>query len=137
MYIKKLFFLLQLILCIHVVNTKASNKNFFEDTLKFRIIDIPADDSNYFRIIERGKSVTMHSGRVFLKAGENVGEHSTEDYEELIIILKGAGEAENQAKERFKIKEGQVIYIPPNSTHNIYNTSSEPLIYIYIVAKAK
>lgn len=107
-----------------------------DDSLKFRIIDVPLNDTNYFRIIEKGKSVSMHSGRVFLKAGDNVGEHSTENYEELIVILKGYGEVENHLKERYEIKEGQVIYIPPNSSHNIYNTGTEPLIYIYIVSKA-
>ncbi|MCX7833036.1 MAG: cupin domain-containing protein [Ignavibacteria bacterium] len=110
--------------------------SFSEDTIKFRIIDIPLNDTSYFRIIERGKSHNFHSGRVYLNVGCNVGEHSTENYEELVIILKGSGEVENQFKERYQIKEGQVIYIPPNSSHNVYNTGSEPLIYIYIVTKA-
>lgn len=115
---------------------KIESKLCIDDTIKFRIIDVPIQDTNYFRIIEKGKSYNFHSGRVYLKPGDNVGEHSTESYEELVIILKGSGEVENHLKERFQIKEGQIIYIPPNSTHNVYNTGTEPMIYIYIVTKA-
>lgn len=133
-YISPLLIILTVLSSISFGNRE--NKICIDDTIKFRIIDVPSQDTNYFRIIEKGKSYNFHSGRVYLKPGDNVGEHSTESYEELVIILKGSGEVENHLKERFQIKEGQIIYIPPNSTHNVYNTGTEPMIYIYIVTKA-
>ncbi len=136
--LKNIICILLYIMSFQLLYGESYKKLYPDDTLKLRIINLPSiEDTSYFRVIEKGKSVTMHSGRVYLKEGENVGEHSSENYEELIIIFKGYGEIENSNKERFKIKEGQVIYIPPNSTHNVFNTGTGPLIYIYIVSKAQ
>ncbi len=76
----------------------------------------------------------MRSGRVYLAPGEECGEHSTKEREELLVFLSGEGLALIEDAESFAVGKGKVSYIPPNTLHNIKNTSTEPLIYIYCVA---
>jgi len=106
------------------------------DSLKMKIVDVKIDTAQYQRLLGKGESVSMRSGRIILEKGESVGEHSSDNYEEFIIVLVGEGVAESHSGEKIPVREGQVIYIPPYSKHNIHNISSEKLIYIYVVAKA-
>jgi len=78
----------------------------------------------------------MRSSRIILKKGEESGFHSTDNYEEFIIILTGSGYAESESGEKSPVREGQALYIPPYTKHNISNPESEQLIYIYVVARA-
>ena len=98
---------------------------------------LPVDSTEYFQILGENQTRTMRSGLVTLKSGENVGEHSTKSYEEMLVILNGKGEAEIVGSERIKIKKGQIVYIPPNTTHNVFNNGDSILQYIYIVARAE
>jgi quercetin dioxygenase-like cupin family protein len=79
----------------------------------------------------------MRSGLVTLAPGKDVGTHSTEDYEEMIIILEGQGELEAEGAGRRAIGAGQVAYNPPDTRHNVINTGDGPLRYIYVVSKAR
>ncbi len=103
--------------------------------LKAFVKSLPVNSTEYFKILGESQTRTMRSGMVTLKPGENVGEHSTKDYEEMLVILNGKGEAEVNNKEKFNIEKGQIVYIPPNTVHNIFNTGDSFLQYIYIVAK--
>jgi len=80
----------------------------------------------------------MRSGRVYLKLGEECGHHSTEEHEEMLTFISGQGTAfigENEAAH--EVGKDSIIYIPPHVPHNIKNTGTEPLIYIYCVAPVK
>ena len=95
---------------------------------------LPKDDTSYLPLLKPGRSVKLHSGYVCLQPGESVGEHSTENYEELLIVLSGTGEVETGGEnERRPISANQVAYNPPQTTHNVHSTGDEPLRYIYIV----
>lgn len=136
---KKLQFvvLMCLLLLVIPISTKAENIIFGKyDSLKVKITDVKLDTSQYQRLLGKGESVSMRSGRIILEKGESVGEHSTDNYEEFVIVLVGEGFAENHLGEKIPIREGQVIYIPPYSKHNIHNVDSKMLMYIYVVAKA-
>jgi len=100
------------------------------------VIDLPLDKPDYFEILHKSNAVRMRSGLVTLKPGENCGAHSTEDYEELLVVLEGVGEVETVGVGRRPIKYGQVAYNPPETEHNVHNTGDEQLKYIYIVSKA-
>jgi mannose-6-phosphate isomerase-like protein (cupin superfamily) len=39
-------------------------------------------------------------------------------------------------EETSKVGNGKICYIPPNTEHDVKNTGSEPLVYIYCVAPA-
>lgn len=96
------------------------------------------DQPEYQRLLG-GKPETcgMRSGRVYLEPGKDCGQHSTEDHEELLVFLAGAGEVEIGGSDSLGVGVGKVAYIPPQTAHNVRNTGPEPLIYIFCVAPAK
>jgi mannose-6-phosphate isomerase-like protein (cupin superfamily) len=95
----------------------------------------PAGD--FQRLLDnKTQSCGMKAGRVYLKPGDSCGQHSTKDREELLVFLSGSGRAIIEGSEPFDIGVGKVAYIPPQTNHNIENTGSEPLIYVYCVAVA-
>jgi mannose-6-phosphate isomerase-like protein (cupin superfamily) len=78
----------------------------------------------------------MRAGMVTLGPAEECGRHSTEAYEELLIILEGRGEAELEGHGALAVAAGQVAYIPPQTHHNVRGRGSGPLRYVYVVAPA-
>jgi mannose-6-phosphate isomerase-like protein (cupin superfamily) len=88
-------------------------------------------------IVKSPKSISIRSGLVILRSGENVGAHDTGDHEELIVALDGRGEVEAEGLRDTTFDKGCVAYIPPHTRHNVFNRHTEPLRYIYIVAPAK
>lgn len=76
----------------------------------------------------------FHSGKVILQPGEEVGVHNTKHYEEAVIVLEGKGEALSKGNPPLPIEAGCLVYVPPHTEHNIKNTSTTPLKYIYLVA---
>lgn len=79
----------------------------------------------------------MRSGRVYLEPGKECGLHSTKAHEEMLVFLTGNGIAVIGEKEEYEVGVGKISYIPPHTEHNIKNTGSEPLAYIYCVAPVK
>jgi quercetin dioxygenase-like cupin family protein len=116
------------------MNSSESNNN--ETNVVPFITKLPDDNTKYFPILNNKQNcLKLHSGMVCLQPGESVGEHSTEDHEELIVVLSGRGELEAEGIGRREIAAGQIAYNPTNTKHNLTNTSSEPLRYIYVVTK--
>jgi mannose-6-phosphate isomerase-like protein (cupin superfamily) len=95
------------------------------------------DKAEYQRILE-GQPQTrgMRSGRVYINAGQSCGQHSTKHHEELLVFLSGQGLLLIGEQDSHKVGEGKVCYIPPYTDHDVKNTGSKPLIYIYCVAPA-
>ncbi|MCX5672119.1 MAG: cupin domain-containing protein [Planctomycetota bacterium] len=79
----------------------------------------------------------MRSGRVELKAGEEIGEHSTGDHEEVLVMIEGEGEVRVEGHPPLAVRGGQAVYIPPQSRHNVRNAGAPLLRYIYIVAPTR
>lgn len=101
------------------------------------VLDLPRKGQEYFEILNSSNAVRMRSGLVTLGPGEECGSHNTEDYEELIVVLEGRGEVETEGEGRRSIETGQVAYNPPRTQHNVHNTGSGQLRYIYVVSKAE
>jgi mannose-6-phosphate isomerase-like protein (cupin superfamily) len=76
----------------------------------------------------------MRGGFVRLKPGQSVGEHSTQEHEEALVVLQGQGKAEVEGREAAPISSRMLVYIPPRSRHNVTNTGTEMLEYVYVVA---
>ncbi len=83
------------------------------------------------------ESVTMRAGAVTLQPGQSVGKHGTENYEEFIVVLEGQGSMIVVDGPRLEMKAGAAVYCPPDTEHDVKNTGSVPLKYIYIVAKTR
>ncbi len=85
--------------------------------------------------IKNGNAMSFRSGHVILKENESIGEHNTEDSEEIIIILEGEGELYIKGSETLKFKEGTVAYVPSNTIHDVKNIGNASLKYIFVTTK--
>ena len=104
--------------------------------LEPKVIKIKKGD--YVRLLEGPpESVSMQSGAVSLQPGETVGKHSTETNEELLIVLEGEGSFILSKGKRLKMNVDTLLYCPPDTEHDVKNTGSGILRYIFVVAKAK
>jgi mannose-6-phosphate isomerase-like protein (cupin superfamily) len=103
-----------------------------------RIVSHDVPDKGYLPLLAGPlETVTMRSGRVILNPGKSVGKHSTDEYEEILVILEGQGEMRITGGKTLKLNNSVVAYCPPHSEHDVFNTGEENLRYIYIVAKAR
>jgi len=76
----------------------------------------------------------IKSGYITLKKNEEVGAHSTTGKEEVIVVLEGKGEATFKKLPARIVEKDSLLYIPPDTEHNIKNISSGVLRYIYVTA---
>ena len=97
------------------------------------------EDKPEFQRLLAGEPQTfgMKSGKVHLEPGKDCGRHSTKGNEELLVFLSGNGELIIDENEKYEVGLGRISYIPPHTEHNVNNSGSEPLVYIYCVAPAK
>jgi quercetin dioxygenase-like cupin family protein len=94
------------------------------------------DTAEYTPLLGKGQAVGMRSGLVTLKPGESCGWHSTEEYEELILCLAGAGQVQTEGGGQRPISANHYAYNPPRTRHNVFNSGTEPMRYVYVVAPA-
>ncbi len=96
------------------------------------------DKPEYQRVLDGDmQTFGMKVGRVHLAAGASCGEHTTGEREETLVFLSGQGQMMiGEDKTVFEVGQGKVSYIPPQTLHDISNTGSEPLIYVFCVAPA-
>jgi len=99
------------------------------------VIDLNRD-SEYKQILDgQPRTCGLRSGRVYLEPVQVCDQHSTNANEEMLVFLSGEGQALIGHEEYpYQVSEGKVLYIPPHTLHNVKNTGTEPLIYIYCVA---
>jgi mannose-6-phosphate isomerase-like protein (cupin superfamily) len=102
-------------------------------------IVVELNDKPEFQRILPGAPQTcgMKAGRVHLEAGKACGEHSTKENEEILVFLSGTGELLiGEERRAIKVCAGRAAYIRPQTIHDVKNTGSEPLTYIYCEAPA-
>jgi len=85
------------------------------------------------RIIAPPVSRYLKSRFQVLAPGEEVGEHVTDQREEIIIILKGTATIIEKGKPQV-LAAGHAVYLPSGVRHNVRNDGNEPLHYVYVVA---
>jgi mannose-6-phosphate isomerase-like protein (cupin superfamily) len=102
-----------------------------------KIVALDRDAMEYLRVLGGPpESVTMRSGYVVLLPDKSVGPHSTESYEEMVVVLDGEGEMLFEEGRILQLETYTVAYCPPGTEHDVRNTGSKPLRYVYIVARA-
>ena len=79
----------------------------------------------------------MRSGYMVLAPSKSAGKHSTKTYEEAIIVLSGFGEMRMTGKSTLNLRPYSVAYCPPMTEHDVINTGSDTLRYIWLAAKAQ
>lgn len=93
------------------------------------------DDPDYQKLLDgEPQTLGMRAGRVYLRPGKSCGHHSTGSHEEMLVFLAGQGELLVGEEDSVKVGKGRVAYISPNTPHDVKNTGTEPLVYIYCVA---
>jgi mannose-6-phosphate isomerase-like protein (cupin superfamily) len=83
------------------------------------------------------ETVTMKSGLVVLEPGRTVGKHSTGTHEEMLVILEGKGTMMFNDGGTLEVDPDHILYCPPDTEHDMTNTGTSVLRYVYIVANAK
>jgi len=105
---------------------------------KAKIVDLDMSGTTYLRILGGPpESVTMRSGYVVLLPSQSVGRHSTESFEEMVVVLEGEGEMLFGDGSVMGLKPHVAVYCPPETEHDVRNTGGSPLRYIYMVARAR
>lgn len=99
-----------------------------------RLIDLAAPGP----VVLPPQSTRFKSRVVALAPGASVGLHTTHRREELVVVLEGRGELRLPATEEggrtLPLVAGKAAYVPPETPHDIANTGSGPLRYLYVVA---
>ena len=100
------------------------------------IADLPKNDTNYAPVLKPPVSEKIRCGYVTLEPGKAGEVHSTEVWEEMIVVLEGSAVMHSGDIDQ-KFTVGQVAYVPPHTTHFMKNDGNSILKYLYIVAKTE
>ena len=110
-----------------------------ETIVKTGPFTIPLDPErgSYIPILDGPpRNIALRSGMVVLKPGESVGTHNTKSYEELIVVLEGQGEMRSTSSPPLAIGTELAAFCPSETEHDVANTGTTPLRYVYVVARA-
>jgi len=92
----------------------------------------------YKRLLASGEQTRkMKAGLVVLAPGEEIGEHSTQDKEEALIILSGQAEISCAPSPARAVPPNSLVYIPAQTKHNVKNIGSQILRYVFIVTPVR
>ena len=95
------------------------------DTLK-----LPAKTENIYNKALFGDSLASSFCIVIKKA---VKPHKHQFHSEHVLVIEGEGNM-NLADKSFKIKKGDLVFIPKNTIHSVITTSKQPLKVVSIQA---
>lgn len=83
---------------------------------------------------DSNKKKGLRCGLVTLKPQELVGEHKTENKEEVIIILKGSAIVYYGRNRKLPAAQNSLVFIPAETVHNIKNPGDKILQYVYLTS---
>jgi mannose-6-phosphate isomerase-like protein (cupin superfamily) len=113
------------------------NKDLEDFGMDSKAFTIDLNQTQEYQPLLRGAPQTcgMRSGRVYLLPGQECGQHSTNAHEEQLVFLAGQGTSYlgQDQSQAISVGYGKILYVPPHTLHNIKNTGTEPLVYIYCV----
>jgi mannose-6-phosphate isomerase-like protein (cupin superfamily) len=116
-----------------------SSSTLSPQTPKPQPLTLPLQCEGGYCMLLQGTPQTagMRSGLVRLKAGESIGEHTTGKNEESLVVLRGQGEARIEGHPAIAFTAPALVYIPSASRHNVVNSGSDRLEYVFVVAPAQ
>ncbi len=85
----------------------------------------------------RPQTCGMRAGRMVLSNGGSNERHSTGAHEETLVILAGSGQVRFEGHDAIAVTAGEVVYIPPNTVHQVFADAGVELRYVYVVAPVK
>jgi len=128
-----------IMLCMGINSPGFSQDNNFRGKSAVpKIITFNPDSTSYQEIFDGEKdSVVFYSGVVTVEPNTSGHMHSTEIYEEIIVVLEGEGQVRITKQKNLDLKFGNIAFIPPNTEHQVFNTGTKNFKYIYIATKSK
>ncbi len=103
-----------------------------------KVVELDSHGKNYLQVLAGPpESVTMKSGLEVLAPNQSVGKHSTGQHEELLVVLEGRGVMTFKDGSKLDVQANHALYCPPETEHNVTNTRSGLLRYVYVVASTK
>lgn len=79
-----------------------------------------------------GNALSFRSGHVSLKENESIGEHSTGESEEILIVLEGNGVLRIKGFGDMKMERNTALYVPPHAIHDVKNRGEGILKYVFV-----
>ncbi|MBI4354209.1 MAG: cupin domain-containing protein [Candidatus Omnitrophica bacterium] len=77
----------------------------------------------------------LKSRSVRLSPGQEIGWHSTDDREELILVIRGAVSLQMRDRRRsISLSAGRAVFIPAGAWHRVVNHSRRQAHYVYVTA---
>ena len=108
---------------------------------------LPAQSKPHAKVIQLGgaakeqtllsgppDTVSMRSGLITLQPQQTVGKHTTGHHEEMLVVLEGEGKMLFDDGTSIAFAANHVLYCPPETGHDVLNTGTGTLRYVYIVA---
>ncbi|MCU0651828.1 MAG: cupin domain-containing protein [Candidatus Omnitrophica bacterium] len=93
---------------------------------------------NFLRLLGKDlPGINLRSGLVVLRPGESVGEHTTGNKEEAVVILEGKARFFYGRGKSFVACEKSFIYVSPETLHDVKNIGRSILRYVYITSVLK
>jgi mannose-6-phosphate isomerase-like protein (cupin superfamily) len=85
-------------------------------------------------VMDRAEAETSEAFLVVLQPGEAPPLHSHEDAEQIFFVQKGTGTLQigGESRQFFPVKPGDLVRIPPHTSHCIRCEGTEALIYLSI-----
>jgi mannose-6-phosphate isomerase-like protein (cupin superfamily) len=84
---------------------------------------------------DSAKAKGLRAGLVTLRPKELIGEHKTENKEEALIILKGSATVYFGKNKKLKLPKNSFVFIPSETLHNVKNSGSGILQYVYVTTQ--
>lgn len=105
---------------------------------QIKAIPLEPGDQSYFLLLKGPpETKSFRSGLVTLAPGKSIGVHNSGVNEEMLVPLEGQGELRFPDHPPVPIKPGMVTYAPAHSEHDVINTGTSRLRYIFITARAE
>lgn len=103
-----------------------------------KVVELDAKGKKELRILAGApESYRMRAGLIVLAPGDSVGSHSTQQNEELLVVLEGGGEMVFGDGSRLPVHANAALYCPPETAHDVVNTGHTVLRYVYVVSRTK
>jgi mannose-6-phosphate isomerase-like protein (cupin superfamily) len=105
---------------------------------QIKVVPLEPGDQSYFLLLKGPpETKSFRSGLVTLAPGKSIGVHNSGLNEEMLVPLEGQGELRFSDHPPVPIRPGLITYAPAHTEHDVINTGSTPLRYIFITARAE
>lgn len=109
-----------------------------QPSAQIKVVPLEPGDQPYLLLLKGPPETrSFRSGLVTLAPGKSIGVHNSGVNEEMLVPLEGQGELRFSDHPPIAIKPGLVTYAPARTEHDVVNTGTTRLRYIFITARAE